>query len=59
MKYICLGYMEANKFESISESERNTFVDGCVAYDNMLRKNGHFAGGHDKWELPPAETRHL
>jgi hypothetical protein len=45
MKYICLGYMEANKFESMSESERNAFVDGCFAYDDVLRKNGHFVGG--------------
>ena len=45
MKYVCLGYMEANKFETMSESERNAFVDGCFAYDDVLRKNGHFAGG--------------
>jgi hypothetical protein len=45
MKYICLGYMEANKFENMSESERNAFVDGCFAYDEVLRKNGHFVGG--------------
>jgi hypothetical protein len=45
MKYICLGYMEASKFEGMSESERNAFVDGCFAYDDVLRKNGHFAGG--------------
>ena len=45
MKYICLGYMEANKFETMSESERNAFVDRCFAYDDVLRKNGHFAGG--------------
>jgi hypothetical protein len=45
MKYICLGYMEANKFETMSEDERNAFVDGCFAYDDVLRKNGHFAGG--------------
>ena len=45
MKYICLGYMEANKFETMPESERNAFVDGCFAYDDVLRKNGHFAGG--------------
>ena len=45
MKYICLGYMEANKFEAMSDSERNAFVDGCFAYDDVLRKNGHFAGG--------------
>ena len=45
MKYVCLGYMEAGKFESMSESERNAFVDGCFSYDDVLRKNGHFAGG--------------
>jgi hypothetical protein len=45
MKYICLGYMQANKFETMSESERNAFIDGCFAYDDVLRKNGHFAGG--------------
>ena len=37
--------MEANKFETMSESERNAFVDACFAYDDELRKNGHFAGG--------------
>jgi len=45
MKYVCLGFMEANKFETMSESERNAFVDGCFAYDDVLRKNGHFVGG--------------
>ncbi len=45
MKYICLGYMEANKFASMSESERNAFVDECFTYDDVLRKNGHFVGG--------------
>jgi len=37
--------MEADKFETMSESERNAFVDGCFAYDDVLRKNGHFVGG--------------
>lgn len=45
MKYICLGYIEPNKFESMSESERNAMVDECFTYDDELRKNGHFAGG--------------
>jgi len=53
MKFVCLGYMEAGKFEGMSESERNTFVDGCFAYDDVLRKNGHFAGGE---ALQPANT---
>ncbi|HEX4596237.1 MAG TPA: YciI family protein [Burkholderiaceae bacterium] len=45
MKYICLGYMEANKFETLSDSERNGMLDECFSYDDHLRKNGHFAGG--------------
>ena len=45
MKYICLGYIEPGKFESMSEIERNAMVDECLAYDDELRKNGHFAGG--------------
>ncbi len=45
MKYICLGYIEADKLESMRESERNALVDECFTYDDVLRKNGHFAGG--------------
>ena len=45
MKYICLGYIEPNKFESMSESERNAMVDECWAYDDELRAKGHFAAG--------------
>jgi hypothetical protein len=45
MKYICFGYIEPNKFENMSETERNTMVDECFTYDDELRKNGHFAGG--------------
>src|ERR1700678_220297 len=45
MKYICLGYIEPNKFETMSETERNAMLDKCFTYDDVLRKNGHFAGG--------------
>ena len=45
MKYICLGYIEPNKFETMSESEQKAMLDECFSYDEMLRKNGHFAGG--------------
>ena len=45
MKYICLGYMNEEVWETMSESERNTFMDECFIYDDELRKNGHFAGG--------------
>src|SRR5512143_1816482 len=45
MKYICLGYIEENKWERMPEKERNAMMDECFAYDGVLRKNGHFAGG--------------
>jgi len=53
MKYICLGYYQPDKFQSMSESERNTMMDECFSYDDELRKNGHFAGGE---ALQPADT---
>jgi hypothetical protein len=45
MKYICLGYLDEKAWESIPESEQNALIDDCFAYDDVLRKNGHFAGG--------------
>jgi hypothetical protein len=39
MKYICLGYYQPDKFQSMSESERNTMMDECFSYDDELRKN--------------------
>jgi hypothetical protein len=46
MKYICFGYIEAAKFENMTETERNAMVDECLGYDDTLRANGHFAEGH-------------
>lgn len=45
MKYICLGYMDETKWDSMSESERNEFMDVCFAYDEELLNKGHIIGG--------------
>ncbi len=45
MKYICLGYYDETIWETTPESERNVFMDACFAYDDELRRNGHFIGG--------------
>jgi hypothetical protein len=45
MKYICLGYIEPNKFETMPETERNAMLDECLTYDDELRRNKHFSGG--------------
>jgi hypothetical protein len=45
MKYVCLGYIEEGKWEALSKSEQSAMIEECFAYDDVLRKNGHFAGG--------------
>ena len=41
MKYICLGYLEAGKFEGMTEDERHATFDECFEYNDHLRANGH------------------
>jgi len=45
MKYICLGYIDEEWWNAVPENERNALMDECFTYDDVLRKNGHFAGG--------------
>jgi len=45
MKYICLGYYDKGKFDSLPEGERNSMFDQCFAYDDYLRANGHYVSG--------------
>jgi len=48
--------MNEEVWETLSESERNTFADECFSYDEELRKNGHFAGGEGLQEARNAAT---
>jgi hypothetical protein len=45
MKYICLGYLSESLWNNMSEGEQHTFVNDCLSYDDVLRKNGHFVSG--------------
>lgn len=45
MKYICLGFIDEGMWVGMSDARRNEFIDQCFAYDDILRRNGHFAGG--------------
>ena len=42
MKFLCLSYLDEKKIELLSESERDVFIKECSAYDDILRKSGHF-----------------
>ena len=45
MKYTCLGYFDEKKWEAMSETGQDAYLDECFAYDDVLRKNGHWLGG--------------
>jgi hypothetical protein len=45
MKFICLGYLDERNWDTLSEDERSARMDACFAYDDELRKGGHFVGG--------------
>ena len=42
MKFLCLSYLDEQKLDLMSESERETFIKECSAYDDILRKSGQF-----------------
>ncbi|QEG33519.1 YciI family protein [Bythopirellula goksoeyrii] len=45
MKFICLGYLDQAKYEALSEAEGKAMMEECFAYDDELRRGGHFLGG--------------
>jgi hypothetical protein len=65
MKYICFGYLDVDNWMKKSESEQNAMIDRCCAYDEMLKRDGHWAGGRYQngkvsiTDGPYAETKEL
>ncbi len=45
MKFVCMGFIEESKYESLSEAEGQRMMEECFAYDDELRRGGHFLGG--------------
>lgn len=45
MKYICLGYLDVKQWATLSASQQGAMIDACFAYDDVLKKNGHWVGG--------------
>jgi hypothetical protein len=56
MRFVCLGYTDQNKWESISEGERTSMMEERFVYDDVLRKNGHFVGGEAQQNAQQAAT---
>ena len=45
MKYVCLGFFDETKFAEIPQEEAQRMIEECFAYDDELRRGGHFLGG--------------
>lgn len=45
MKYVCLGYYDEKQWAGVPEGEQKALMEECFAYDDVLRKGGHFLGG--------------
>jgi hypothetical protein len=42
MKYLCLVYGEEKALDALSKGEMEALVDESLAYDDVLRKSGHY-----------------
>jgi hypothetical protein len=42
MKYLCLVYLEEKKLHALSKSESEALTEESLAYDEVLRKSGHY-----------------
>ena len=45
MKFVCLGYIEEVKQQSLANEDGQRVMEECFAYDDELRRGGHFIGG--------------
>lgn len=45
MKYVCLGFHDESKFAALTPEQAQKMFDECFAYDDELRRGGHFLGG--------------
>ena len=45
MKYVCLGFFDEAAFGQIPQADAERMMEECFAYDDLLRRGGHFLGG--------------
>ena len=45
MKFVCLGFIDQAKFAEVPADAAQQMMNECFAYDDELRRGGHFLGG--------------
>lgn len=56
MRFICLGYADPSAFGAMTETEMAAAMEECFAYDDELRRGGHFVGGEALQEAKSGVT---
>ena len=56
MQYLCLVYIEESAFDVMSEAEQKALTRESLAYDDELRKSGHFIGANALQPVSAATT---
>jgi hypothetical protein len=56
VKYLCLVYGEETALAALSEREMQSLVDESLAYDNVLRKSGHYLESAALQQVKTAKT---
>jgi hypothetical protein len=45
MRFVCLGHADPAVFEKMPQERLSAMMEECFAYDDELRRGGHFVGG--------------
>jgi hypothetical protein len=45
MKFVCLGFIDETKLAEVQQEDGQRMMKECIAYDDELRRGGHFLGG--------------
>ena len=44
MKFACLGYLDEKLWDAMTNEERESMIEECFAYDDILRHGSHWTG---------------
>ena len=45
MKFVCFGYLDVETWGTYSQTQQTGMLDACIAYDEVLQKNGNWVAG--------------
>jgi hypothetical protein len=59
MKYLCMVFFDEKKLDALPKKEFEALVQESLAYDDVLRKNGHFIAAQALQPVQAATTVRL